>query len=196
MTRARALLQRLRRAFRRDDGTASLEFVILFPVFVTVLISSMEMGVLLTRQVMLERALDVAVRDLRLGRAADQLGYPEDWDGDLTRDDIRELVCGYSPMITDCNANLLIELTRIDMDQVNTEDWEGFGGAVACVERGANVAPATQFVQGTTNELMLVRTCALVDPIFPTSGFSLNLPRDQTGAFAFVAQSIFVNEPR
>lgn len=196
MKPVRAFLNRIRRALRRDDGTASIEFVILFPVFVTVLISSMEMGVLLTRQAMLERALDIAVRDLRLGRAAQQLGLDLGEDEELTRDDIRQLICGYSPMISRCDENLIIELTRVDVTLVGTENWAGFAGRATCVERGASVQPATAFVQGTTNELMLIRGCALVDPIFPTSGFALNLPRDSTGAFAFVAQSVFVNEPR
>jgi len=180
----RRAAQAIRKLFRREDGSASIEFVILFPVFVTVLISSIETGVILTRQVMLERAVDIAVRDLRLGRAAPA-------GESLTRDDIRDLICGYSPMIASCNSNLMIELRTI-----NTQTWDGYGGAVTCVERGEDVQPATTFQAGTENELMLVRGCALVDPMFPTSGFALNLPRDTTGAFALVAQSVFVNEPR
>jgi len=184
IARLRPLLDRLRRALRREDGSASLEFVILFPMFVTLLISSVETGVILTRQVMLERALDIAVRDMRLGHAT-----PE---GDtLTREDIRNLICGYSPMVSDCEANLMIELRPVDIAAVAALD-----GPVTCVERGEDAQPATQFETGTENEIMLVRGCALVDPIFPTAGFALNLPRDGTGAFALVAQSIFVNEPR
>lgn len=184
MKRLRTLIARLRSTLRREDGSASLEFVILFPLFVTVLISSIETGVILTRQVMLERAVDIAVRDLRLGRAGDP-------DQELSRDDIRDLICSYSPMIGRCQQNLMIELREID-----TVNWTDLGGAVTCVERGEDVQPATQFQPGAGNNLMLLRGCALVDPMFPTSGFALNLPRDPTGAFALVAQSIFVNEPR
>ena len=178
------LRNRLRRAFRREDGSASIEFVILFPLFVTVLISSVESGMILTRQVMLERALDISVRDLRLGRVVPS--------GDLlSREDIRDLICGNSPMIADCQNTLLIELRQLD-----TTTWTGIDGDMTCVERGANVLPATTFNPGVENNLMLVRGCALVNPIFPTSGFALNLPRNVNGDFALLAQTIFVNEPR
>lgn len=184
IARLRPLLRRLRRAFRREDGSASLEFVILFPMFVTILISSVETGVILTRQVMLERALDITVRDMRLGRAVPS--------GEaLSREDIRDLICAYSPMVSDCRANLMIELRPVDINAV-----AALTGPITCVERGEDVQPATQFQTGIENELMLVRGCALVDPMFPTAGFALNLPRDATGAFALVAQSVFVNEPR
>ncbi len=179
----RRALARLRRRARREDGTASIEFVILFPMFVVILISAVEVGVLLTRQVMLERAVDLAVRDLRLGRAAPE-GEP------ITRDRIRDIVCENGPMVGNCRDNILIELQPI-----NPGVLAGLAGPVACVERGEAVQPATAMNAGEQNELMLLRSCALVDPLFPTAGLALNLPRDSTGARALVAQSIFVNEP-
>jgi Flp pilus assembly protein TadG len=182
MARLHLLAKRLRNAVRREDGTASLEFVIIFPLFVTILISSIETGVLLTRQVMLERAMDIAVRDLRLGQI-------ETAGATLSRDDIRNAICASSPMIANCQANLLIELREID-----TENWSNLDGAVTCIERGEDIVPPT-FQPGTQNDLMLIRGCALVDPMFPTSGFALNLPREATGAFALVSQTIFVIEP-
>ena len=51
---------------RREDGTATVEFVIMFPLIMTVFMSMFEAAVLTTRYTMLERALDITVRGLRL----------------------------------------------------------------------------------------------------------------------------------
>ena len=42
---------------------------------------------------------------------------------------------------------------------------------------------------------MLVRACAIFDPIFPITGMGLNLPLDASGAYQLAASSAFVNEP-
>jgi hypothetical protein len=43
--------------------------------------------------------------------------------------------------------------------------------------------------------MMLIRACAKFDPLFPTSGLGFQLPRDNTGAYALIAATAFVNEP-
>jgi hypothetical protein len=57
------------------------------------------------------------------------------------------------------------------------------------------VTPANQFHPGADNQLMLIRTCALVDRILPISGLGLDLTRDDTGAIHITAATVFVNEP-
>ncbi len=49
---------------------------------------------------------------------------------------------------------------------------------------------------GTSNEMMLIRACVMLDPIFPTTGMGFHLPMDGTGAYALVSSTAFVNEPR
>jgi hypothetical protein len=67
---------------------------------------------------------------------------------------------------------------------------------VACINRNdVTIAPENQFQQGQDNELILIRTCAVVDRLLPFSGFGLNLVRDDTGGLHMVAASVFVNEP-
>jgi Flp pilus assembly protein TadG len=71
MTRlARRAARRLRRLLAREDGTATVEFVVLFPVFMLVLVNAVEASVVMSRVAMLDRALDLAVRELRIGTAA------------------------------------------------------------------------------------------------------------------------------
>ncbi len=56
-----------RRRSPEEDGTATIPFLLFLPFFMMLVISSLEMGMLMLRHVMLERALDMSVRDLRLG---------------------------------------------------------------------------------------------------------------------------------
>jgi Flp pilus assembly protein TadG len=71
MTQRRPLLPRLSRVLRRlgmsEAGTASVEFVIIVPVFLAIFMSAFESGLLTLRHAMLERAVDISVRNLRLG---------------------------------------------------------------------------------------------------------------------------------
>ena len=49
---------------------------------------------------------------------------------------------------------------------------------------------------GTDNEMMLIRACAVFDPIFPMTGLGLKLKKDAFGGgYAIIARSAFVNEP-
>jgi hypothetical protein len=56
----------LRKFLKSEDGNVTIEIVVLFPVFFMILVSVIEIGMLMTRNTMLGRGLDVAVRDLRL----------------------------------------------------------------------------------------------------------------------------------
>ncbi|MCV6824945.1 MULTISPECIES: TadE/TadG family type IV pilus assembly protein [Halocynthiibacter] len=172
------------KAFRRfrksETGNVTIEFVILFPMFMSLLLGSIEVGVIKTRQVMLERAVDLAVRDLRLGT----------WNPP-THNELKERICSETRVIPDCEDVMLIELRP-----VSTLTWEPLGAATTCVDRAEEVQPVTQFEGGDQNEMMLVRVCVIVDPFFQSSAYGLDLPKhDQDGGYAIVSTSAFVNEP-
>ena len=42
---------------------------------------------------------------------------------------------------------------------------------------------------------MLIRACAIVDPMFPMTGLGLSLTKDETGGVQLVTVSAFVAEP-
>jgi len=169
------------RAFARDDrATASIEFVIMFPVVITLFIAVFETGMILTRQVLLERSLDEAVRILRLAQNLT-----------LSAAEIEEAICDNTRSIPNCDQVLVVDLRRISRAtyDIPTPD-------VACVNRNdIDVRPDNLFQQGQDNELILIRTCAIIDRLLPISGFGLNLVRDDTGGMHIVAASVFVNEP-
>lgn len=177
MTGLKRLFQRL-----RDDvrGNATLEFVMMFPIFIIVFLSAFEGGIMMTRHVMLERSLDLAVRDLRLGT----------WNPP-THQELKDKVCSKALVIPDCGNAVLLELRP-----VSTVTWQPLQGGATCVDRDEAIQPVTTFVSGGSSEMMLVRACAVFDPVFISTGIGLRLPTvDDRGGYALVATSAFVNEP-
>jgi len=180
---SKAIAARLRTAARRiagaEEGTATIEFVLFFPVFMTVFMSAFESGLLMTRQVMLERAMDMSIRNLRLGV----------WDNP-TPEMLKQKICDWATIIPDCMGSLMMELRP-----VSTATWTPLDPNITCVQRNELIQPLTEFNAGVENEMMLVRACAVFDPIFPLTGMGLKLPLDASGGYQLAATSAFVNEP-
>lgn len=186
MTRAenrhpRGLLARLlRRAWRRQEGASTVEFAILVPLFMALFLAGVEAGIVMTRHAMLERGLDLAMRQLRLGRVAP-----------VNTDTLRSAVCSQTVMIPNCQTDLLVELRRLpNQNPVLPAD------TAPCVNRAEQTVPAVQLTPGVEHDLILVRVCLIYDPLFPTSGWGLGLPVDASGGFRMAAASAYVNEPR
>jgi hypothetical protein len=173
------LVKRLARGFRREDGTATIEFVMAVPVLLTVFMGSFESGLLMTRSIMLEQSVDMTMRELRLGHYT----LP---DAALLKDEI----CKRTVIFPDCKANIMVEMTR-----VSTSTWALPQTEVTCVDREEDIQPVTALQIGQQNDVMLVRVCVIQDAIFPTSKFGLNLATDAQGGYGLVAVSAFVTEP-
>lgn len=170
---------RRRRWLKREDGNATIEFVLLFPVFMWLLLSSIEVGVFLTRAVMLERAVDINVRALRLGTMSP-----------MNSEELKRRICNDSLIFSDCMNAMMVELVPI-----STETWDFPSAQISCVERDADIQPVVDFIPGGQNEIMLVRACAVLDPFFASTPFVMEMPLDASGGYAIAAASTFVNEP-
>lgn len=173
------LAARLTRFRRREEGNSTIEFVILFPIFIIIFMSCFEMGMLMTRQVMLERALDLSVRDLRLGN----------WKPP-THDELKRTVCNRAGIIPDCMNSMLIEL-----QPVSKSSWTPLPKQATCNDRSAPIQPVTTFNGGAENEMMIVRACAIMKPWFVATSLGLRLPLVDGENYAIVSSSAFVNEP-
>jgi hypothetical protein len=189
-------LSRLRRALRRfsraETGTATIEFALLFPPFFFLFASSVESGLMMIRNVQLERGLDLAVRELRLGTPTPP-----------TFEEFRQQVCDVAFMVPNCMQNLQVELQEVALS-----DWQPLDLSARCVDRSADIDPfdSPNYETGGNNSFMLVRLCANVNPILP--GFGLGAVLDRIPAsgdpedpdfrengYAIVAVSAYVNEP-
>ena len=179
----RQLALKFRRALRHlglsEDGVASVELVIVFPFFVGVFLSGYEVAIMNTRAVMLERATDMVVRNIRLSSGAN-----------LSYDVVLNDICRLAGLIPDCRNTTKIELQPVDMST-----WTGMTSAIDCVKRDQVIQPVVRFRNGLQNELMLIRVCAIVDPVFPSIGVGRSMPRDSSGGYQIIASSAFVNEP-
>jgi len=172
-------MKSLKKAFTREDGSATIEFVILFPAIMTLFFSAFEVGIYLTRSVMLDRAVDLNVRLLRLGTLEP-----------ATQDELKKRICDDALIFKGCPNSILVELREI-----STENWDMPDTGIACVDRDEDIQPAVEFNFGRRNEVMLVRACAVLDPFFGTTPFVMDLPQDASGAHMITAMSTFVNEP-
>ncbi|MGO4915768.1 TadE/TadG family type IV pilus assembly protein [Pseudogemmobacter sp. W21_MBD1_M6] len=174
-------VMRARQFRNRQDGNATIEFVFLFPLFVFLLIASYEMGILQVRHVMLDRALDLSVRALRLGQVKDP-----------TAAKLKIAICQTAGLIPDCMNALHLEL-----QPVSTTTWNPLDKKAQCIDKSAEIQPVTTLIPGAPNELMLVRVCAKVNPLFGISGrpFGIRMPIDGAGQYALVSSTAFVNEP-
>lgn len=179
----KCMLNKLAAFFRgtasKDDGNASVEFVLVFPVLLVLFLASFETGLLMIRQVTLERAVDITVRDLRLSNIEDP-----------TQTELRTRICNNAGLIPDCMTSILIE-----MRPISTTTWAPLGSDVTCKERSETLDPVVELNPGAAHEIMLVRVCAVFEPWFPTTHLGMQLHRDELGGYALVASSAFVNEP-
>ncbi|SMX33381.1 TadE/TadG family type IV pilus assembly protein [Actibacterium lipolyticum] len=184
MNRLQSLSGRFAGAVRRfrksEDGLATMEFVILFPVFITIWISAFELAMLMTRQMFLERAVDITVRNVRLGNWAD-----------VSADTVRDSICeNVGSMMGDCEGNIML-----DMRAISRNTWAVPDPGAKCRDRTTEVQPVTKFEEGAENEMVILRACVLVDPFFPGTQLALILVQNTGEGFAHIATSGFVNEP-
>jgi hypothetical protein len=183
MTLCRSVLSRLadglRRFRQREDGSATFEVVLVLPILMTIFMTAFESGYLMTRQILLERATDQVVRDIRLGR----MPTP-------TVNQIRDAICDRTLILIDCEDDLAINLQR-----VSKTAWDLPTGQIPCVDRIEEVDPSLVVNPNMPSDVMLVRVCIIQDAIFPGAGLGLGMVREGDDGYALVAVSAFVNEP-
>ena len=169
----------LRTFGRSEDGNGTIEFVLVLPGFFLLFTAAYEGGVLSTRHVMLERGLDTAVREVRIGRILSP-----------THETLTQRICDYASIIPDCMTNI-----RLEMIPNDPRNWADPNDEVACVDREEEGDPVLNFTNGGNNELMILRACVLFDPMIPTTGLGKHIPKESGGAYGLVATSSYVMEP-
>jgi len=170
------------RAFWRDDeANATVEFVLIAPMLFWLVFSVFEAGWLMTRQMMLERGLDLMVRDLRIGV----------YGPNPSHSTLKSNVCRYAKVFKDCENSVHLELAVLDRNSLGLANTSEIG----CVDRSGAVSPVLKLNPGARSDIMFVRACMVVDPLLPGTGLGAQLTKDPTGGFAMVAYGAFVNEP-
>jgi len=173
-------MHRYLRAFGREEkGTAAVEFALLFPWVFFMFIWAVELGLLMTKSVMLEHAVDVAMRDIRLGNMANP-----------TSDSLKDSICDRARIISGCRATIML-----DLQPVSGSTWVLPPRTAACRDRSLPIQPVVSWTLGQTNDLMIVRACVLVSPLFPGTDIGRMLVKDANGELGMTAITSYVTEP-
>lgn len=174
------LTQIFKQFLKNQRGSATIEFVIAFPFLFGMIVLTFDSGMIMTKYVVLENALDRVVRDVRLfGTASGVTGHNA----------FKKAVCDRAVLIEDCEATLVVEMTPI----VTGTAMAPPSGAI-CTNRNSSNAPVVSFTGGGANDIVYIRACVIVDRYFPSLMSSVFLT-DESGGIALVASSAYVVEP-
>lgn len=174
-------VRRIKRFSRDDQGGATVEFVLLFPMYFSLFLMTVESGIFMFRHVALDRSLDLAVREVRLNTA-----NPPNYE------QFRELLCANMMVQMNCRETVYIEMRPVD-----TATWQGVSDVPTCrdVRSEIDVYDEEDFVAGASNELMMIQVCGMYRPMFPLTPLGLGLQPHPNGTYAIVVKSGFVSEP-
>jgi Flp pilus assembly protein TadG len=177
-----SLVKRFQKWLAREDGSASIEFIAIMPLAVAILFASVEAGIITLRKTYLDRALEMTVRELRLGIIPNP-----------STAELRTRICNRMAMVENCASNLTLELhvrsasTASPMTVPSLTDL--------CINRTTSVEPVLNFQPGVANDLVLVRACLLQEIVFPTSESQLSVANTENSKYQLISTTAFVNEP-
>ncbi|MBY6006553.1 pilus assembly protein [Salipiger bermudensis] len=178
------MIARFKKSCRRfcadQDGSGPVEVVLYTTALLVLLGTSVELGIINLKQALLERALAVSVRDVRLNT-----GASPDYAA------IKHRICEEMTASNTCEANMMLE-----MKVAEPTNFVGLPDIIDCINAEEEPRPSRQFEPGLDNDLMLMRACFKYKPIFPTSRLSASVSMDQNGYAQLVARAMFVQEPR
>jgi Flp pilus assembly protein TadG len=169
----------VRAAFRDRSGATAIEFAILAPMFLATLFSVFEVGWLATKSNLLDRALDMTVRQMRIGSAT----------APTTQAQMKSMICSYMYLVSNCTSALTVEMTKI----TTAADFPS--ASAICLDRGSGISPVVSFTLGGRSDIVYVRACLVSDALMPFFGIALNFHKDSRGGYSIVAASAFMNEP-
>lgn len=171
---------RARRFGRSQDGSSTIEFALFVPFFLMLFLSAFELGMLMARNVMLDRGVDIAVRELRLGTI-----------DPLNEVTLKAAICDAAVIIPDCENQI-----RLEMRQLDPRNWAQIPNDADCIDRGDPGQPARDFAPtNNSNELVILRACSLLDPFAPFAALGSVLSENGTNPYELVATTAYVVEP-
>lgn len=172
-------------ALRRDrKGNATIQVVMMVPLLIAVSSIGFELGMITLRQAMMDRAVDLEVRSIRVGTRSSS-----DYEG------LRTAICERAMIIPECEQRMKLELVAMDPYTWETPQAEPDCEALDKV----TVTDPRQFDDVTGGQLVVLRACAVVQPIFPGMHLGARLLSRPDGGrnvfFQIEARSAFVREP-
>lgn len=174
----RFALDGLRRFRDREDGNMTVPFALWMPIFTVLIVSSIELGTVTIRHTVLERSLDMAVREVRIGNAGN------------SHDALKTAICARASVLPDCETKLQLEMIPLNMVA-----WTDPPATADCVDTSQDFTPQRSFVHGGGGAVMMLRACYKFRPITPIASFNRGLSKDGDGYTGIVSTAAFVTEP-
>lgn len=169
------------RFLRSESGAVTIPTVMWIPLFIMILIASVELMLINMQQILLNRAMDVTTRSLRLGAET----IP-------THDVLKTRMCDAIRFVPDCMANLAVEVFPVD-----TSTWSlSNTNAAMCTDSTSSEVLKPEIEIGGSNQMVVLRACLKLAPMSSADPLALALSLDGSGRYALVATTVFVNEPR
>ncbi|GHA44680.1 hypothetical protein GCM10008927_06930 [Amylibacter ulvae] len=181
------IFKRLR---KDEDGAATVEFVIVAPLFFMLFFWIIETGFITFHAIQLDRGVDIVVRDLMLDDILDGRQDEE------AHDFLKQRICSQA-LLSDCIEDIKLEVG------ISTVANAGLDDGIVCVDRTEDaIHPVYKIDPGqcdagdpnATPEIMFMRACLVVDPILPV-GVAMPWAKDESGGIQLLSSSAFVNEP-
>ena len=181
----KALGRALRKFRKKEDGGPTVEFVLLFMPVLVISMTGFELGLLMTRHVMLERGLDMAVREVRINT-----------NTAIDEDQFKRMVCNAAGILPNCMQSVRLEMRPIDLRHSGSNATNSIPRAASCTNVNNPFQPARNFTNGQANEMMIVRACGVFRPmLIPGMGVGYQLNQGAQGHYRLVSTSAFVMEP-
>lgn len=173
-SRPRPLLGRARALLRSRDGEAAVEFALVAPMFLALLVAIIESGLIFFAQQALQTAATQSARLIMTGQAQTQ---------NLTAAQFAQTVCGKLPAMFSC-ANLY----------VNVAGAATFSAIAPLnpLQSGTLNAAAMSYNPGIGGDIEIVQLFYLWPSLTAPLGLSY---ADMNGAFLITATAAFRNEP-
>lgn len=174
----RRLLARLRRA---EDGAVTIPTLLWLPLFIMIMAASVELCVLVFKQTLLDRGVDLTTRIMRLGISP----MP-------SHETLKRSICTNIGFVPGCMENLAVEVFPVD-----TTTWTSANQSSVLCTDALSTDPINPYLdRGGSNQLMILRACLKVKVMMEANPLADALVQDASGQTALVSITAFVNEPR
>ncbi len=174
----KSLFDRFLAIFRDETGTTAIEFSLLAIPFVFTVISIVELSLFFATSSVVDGALDVVARQIRVGQIQQEETI------EAMEDKFIEIVCSHGDVLTDCNK---IEFEVLKLDKFSTDI------AATVNEEGGLVDPAFEVDAITAGCVSLIRISYLYEFLTPLYGkMWSNYPGNQR---LLIATTVVKSEP-
>lgn len=163
-------------------GAAAVEFAIIAPMFIALVLSILEAGYFFFVSSAVEQAGARAARLIRTGQA-------QSATTPINRAAFFDEICEVVRHFGDCSKRLTVDVTRF----TDFDDLAADLAAPVCRDADDDAVNALPYNVGAQREIVRVRVCFLYKPINPALGIDLSKSPD--GSRKLITVTIFRNEP-